>query len=104
MRVTIPCILYLYTLFQVNTDVLMPGSGGMSDGWFHTWPEREKSYERVEGVEGSPHHRAPVPLSSLLSHMSLAYSPITKGLHVLQPAVDATETPQDDAQDGHDPG
>lgn len=67
----------------------MPGTASevrnMTDGWFNTWPER--SYERVDGTtpQGSPRHRAPVPLSSLLSRMSLAYSPITKGLHVLDP-------------------
>ncbi|CAB3384201.1 Hypothetical predicted protein [Cloeon dipterum] len=56
--------------------------------WFRTWPENKK-----DGVvNGSPNNRirATIPLDQLLKAMPLAYSPVTKQLHVL-PKVEQSE-------------
>lgn len=60
--------------------------------WFKTWPERH--YDKLEPPnEQSPEEdpanpkaeKSPVPLNKILDKIPLAYSPLTKQLHLLKP-------------------
>lgn len=77
--------------------------------WFKTWPER--SYEKLEQFNdsspeknGSPSSnkcgtaKSHISLNKLLDNIPLAYSPITKQLHVLSPTEQRKEPAIDESK------
>lgn len=64
-----------------------------TETWFNTWPER---CDKVKGTESSPEHLEPnnvntqnafsnkLTLSEALKNISLAYSPVTRKLHLVE--------------------
>ncbi|XP_059488575.1 TBC1 domain family member 14-like [Neocloeon triangulifer] len=60
--------------------------------WFHTWPENKKE-PLGQGVTTNGGHRTAIPLEQLLQAMPLAYSPVTRQLHVIPKVEPKVEEP-----------
>lgn len=83
---------------EIGDGENMSESEFKSGGWFKTWPEA--NYDKLEqNSESSPEEEivtrkriensdSYIPLNKLLDKIPLAYSPITKQLHVLMPRDD----------------
>lgn len=79
-----------------------------TETWFNTWPER---CDKVKGIESSPEHLElnnvntqnafsnKLTLSEALKNISLAYSPVTRKLHLVE---DVNTTKNDITESQHD--
>lgn len=91
-----------YEFVEVVEESDMSETECKNNAWFKTWPER--SYDKLEqSNELSPEEeenpssnksesvKSHIPLDKLLDKIPLAYSPITKQLHVLSPSEQRKE-------------
>ena len=92
-----------YEFVEVVEESDMSETESKNNTWFKTWPERsydklEQNSEATVEEEENPSSniksesvKSHIPLNKLLDNIPLAYSPITKQLHVLSPSEQRKE-------------